>query len=79
MNSGTVLIVDDEKSMCELIDTALQMRGYKSVWCQSAEEAMRRLMETEFDVVLTDVKMPGTSGLQLCQQISRLRPTFRSL
>ena len=74
MNSGTVLIVDDEKAMCELIDTALQMRGYATAWCQSAEEAMRRLMETEFDVVLTDVKMPGTSGLQLCQQISRLRP-----
>jgi two-component system response regulator HydG len=68
------LIVDDEKAMCELIDTALQMRGYQTAWCQSASAAMERLMETEFDVVLTDVKMPGTSGLQLCQQINRLRP-----
>jgi two-component system response regulator HydG len=55
------LIVDDERAMCELIDTSLRMRGYESAWCQSADEAMRRLMETEFDVVLTDVKMPGTS------------------
>ncbi len=74
MNSSSVLIVDDEKAMCELIDTALRMRGYETAWCQSADEAMHRLMESEFDVVLTDVKMPGTSGLQLCQQISRLRP-----
>ena len=74
MSNGKVLIVDDEKAMCELIDTALQMRGYESTWCQSADDAMNRLMEAEFDVVLTDVKMPGTSGLQLCQQINRLRP-----
>lgn len=74
MSRGSVLIVDDEKAMCELIDTALQMRGYQTAWCQSASAAMERLMETEFDVVLTDVRMPGTSGLQLCQQINRLRP-----
>ncbi len=74
MSRGSVLIVDDEKAMCEMIDTALQMRGYQTAWCQSASAAMERLMETEFDVVLTDVKMPGTSGLQLCQQINHLRP-----
>ncbi len=74
MSRGSVLIVDDEKAMCEMIDTALQMRGYQTAWCQSASAAMDRLMETEFDVVLTDVRMPGTSGLQLCQQINRLRP-----
>ena len=74
MSRGSVLIVDDEKAMCEMVDTALQMRGYQTAWCQSASAAMDRLMETEFDVVLTDVRMPGTSGLQLCQQINRLRP-----
>jgi two-component system response regulator HydG len=74
LDDGRILIVDDEKAMCELIDTALRMRGYESQWCQSAEAAMTRLKETEFDVVLTDVKMPGTSGLQLCQQINQLRP-----
>jgi two-component system response regulator HydG len=68
-----VLIVDDEKPMCELIDTALRMRGYESAWCLSAEQALQRLSESDFDVVLTDVRMPGTSGLQLCQQINQLR------
>lgn len=74
MDNGRILIVDDERAMCELIETALQMRGYESDWCQSAEAAMAYLKKNEFDVVLTDVKMPGTSGLQLCQQINQLRP-----
>lgn len=74
MNAARVLIVDDEKPMCELVETALGIRGYETASSQSAEDAMRRLRESEFDVVLTDVKMPGTSGLQLCQQINQLRP-----
>ena len=74
MSAGSVLIVDDERAMCELIDTALSMRKYDTAWCQSADQAMESLGQRDFDVVLTDVKMPGTTGLQLCQQINRLRP-----
>lgn len=74
MSKASVLIVDDEQAMCELIDTALQMRGYDTTWCQSAEAAMKLLREREFDVLLTDVRMPGTTGLQLCHQVSHLRP-----
>ncbi len=74
MSEGSVLIVDDEKSMCELIDTALSMRKYDTAWCQSADQALQQLSKRDFDVVLTDVRMPGTTGLQLCQQINQLRP-----
>ena len=74
MSEGSVLIVDDEQAMCELIDTALKMRGFDTAWCQSADTAMELLRQREFDVVLTDVRMPGTTGLQLCQQIKLQRP-----
>ena len=72
--NGKVLIVDDDQPMCELIDTTLAMRGYDTTWCQSATAAMELIRENDFDVVLTDVKMPGTTGLQLCQQINESRP-----
>ncbi|MGI9470686.1 MAG: sigma-54-dependent transcriptional regulator [Rubripirellula sp.] len=72
--NGNVLIVDDDQAMCELIDTTLAMRGYKTTWCQSASAAIELLSENDFDVVLTDVRMPGTTGLQLCQQVNESRP-----
>ena len=73
MSKGAVLIVDDDRAMCEMIDTALKIRKYETAWCQSAKQAMELLGQREFDVVLTDVKMPGTTGLQLCQQINGWR------
>ncbi|MCA9105254.1 MAG: sigma-54-dependent Fis family transcriptional regulator [Planctomycetales bacterium] len=69
-----VLIVDDEPSMCEMIQTDLRLRGVKSEWCSSAADAISAIHASDFDVVLTDVRMPGTSGLQLCQQVSAVRP-----
>jgi two-component system response regulator HydG len=71
---GKVLIVDDERSMCELIQTDLRIRGFASSWFTSATEALRAIKEEPFDVVLTDVRMPGTNGLQLCEQVAVNRP-----
>ena len=72
--SPRVLIVDDQQSMCELIETDLRLRELDSRWFTSAEEALEALRKEDFDVVLTDVKMPGTSGLELCREISQSRP-----
>lgn len=72
--NGHILVVDDERSMCELIETDLRLRGYTARWFTSAGDALKAFKEHDFDVVLTDVKMPGTSGLQLCEQIVAHRP-----
>lgn len=69
-----VLIVDDEQNMCELIETDLSLRGIASRWTTSAAEAIDAIHEEDFDVVLTDVRMPGTTGIQLCSQLSEARP-----
>ncbi len=69
-----ILIVDDEKNMCELIETDLRLKGIQSDWFTSAAEAMEAIHHLDYDVVLTDVRMPGTTGLQLCKQITETRP-----
>jgi two-component system response regulator HydG len=74
MMQGRVLIVDDEQSMCELLHEALGMRGFQTAWHTAAEDAFRALKDADYDAVLTDVKMPGVSGLELCERISANRP-----
>lgn len=72
--SGRVLIVDDDRSMCEMIEADLTSRGIQSEWRTSGEEAIRLVNEKPFDVVLTDLQMPGMTGLALCERIVANRP-----
>jgi two-component system response regulator HydG len=72
--SGRVLIVDDEQSMCELIDAALARRGYHTDWRTSADEAFEMLEGQDYDVVLTDISMRDMNGLELCERIVNMRP-----
>jgi two-component system response regulator HydG len=69
-----VLIVEDEKSMGDMLATDFRLRNIDSHWCANADAASRALRQRDFDVVLTDINMPGPSGLQLCDQITRDYP-----
>jgi two-component system response regulator HydG len=71
---GRILVVDDDRAMCEMLENALRRRGFEAVWRISAEEALRVLPTQDFDVVVTDLNMQGTSGLELCQQVVANRP-----
>ncbi|MCA9146779.1 MAG: sigma-54-dependent Fis family transcriptional regulator [Planctomycetales bacterium] len=72
--NGNILIVDDERNMCELLETDLRLRDFTSQAFTSADEALLAINEHSFDAVLTDLKMPGTTGLQLCEKIVANRP-----
>ncbi len=69
-----ILIVDDEQSMCELLETDLQLRDFAARSLTSASEAFDLSCREEFDVVLTDLKMPGMDGLELCSRLVANRP-----
>ena len=71
---GRVLIVDDDQNMCELIAADLASRGVSSEWQTSAEEALRVMQGRVFGVILTDLQMPGLSGIALCERIVANRP-----
>ena len=60
-----VLVVDDERSVCDAVVTLLNARGHVSVGAESGEDALERLRREYFDVLLCDVRMPGMSGLDL--------------
>jgi two-component system response regulator HydG len=69
-----VLVVDDDHEMCELLKTQLDRRGFEVAVNASADEALVRLAGEEFDALVTDVRMRGLDGLQLCERVRQSRP-----
>jgi two-component system response regulator AtoC len=67
-------VVDDEASMRHLLSVILKDRGYEPRAVGSAEDALKELEARDFDLVLTDVRMPGMGGLALLGEIQRLQP-----
>lgn len=67
--SGSILIVDDEKGQREILTTILQKEGYRIVDVPGGREALERLKEEEFDLILTDLKMQGMSGMELLENV----------
>jgi DNA-binding NtrC family response regulator len=69
-----LLIVDDERSMCDLLQTDLQLRDFAPQCFTSAVEAYEFFAREDFDAVLTDVKMPGMDGIEFCSRLAADRP-----
>ena len=72
--AGRILVVDDERSMCEMLETALELRGFEVAWRTGAEEALELLGRRDFDTVLSDLRMPRMSGTELCERVAASRP-----
>ena len=69
-----ILVVDDERGLCAGVQEALQREGYSVDAANDALTALRLLRERLYNVVLSDVRMPEMSGLQLlkdARQVSR--------
>ncbi len=64
-----LLIVDDERSICEILGQYLRLKGYGVVIAKSAEEAVKIIKQEKIDLVLSDIKMPGMSGVELLKWI----------
>ncbi len=73
VNQHSVLVVDDDEALRELVTEQLIKRGYRAEAVSSAERALETLRVVDFGVVLTDVNMAGCSGLELCERILATR------
>ncbi len=71
---ATILVVDDERSMREFLEIFLLKRGHDVSVAESAEVAFDRLSKTEFDLVVTDLRMPGKGGMDVLRETKRLWP-----
>ena len=74
MQNGNILIIDDEPKMCKILRFALEPVGYQVTTAESAEEGVEKFDGAEFDLVLTDLKMPGKDGLYVLDTVKKKRP-----
>lgn len=72
--TGTILLVDDDRSMCEMLHDDLVRRGHTVRWYTEAEAAFAQFMAAPFDTVVTDLKMPGLDGIDFCHRLAENRP-----
>ncbi len=69
-----VLILDDEPIVWKRLKPALEKAGYEVEAFTQSSNAMRRVQEKEFDIVVTDLKMEGIDGMQFLTEVKTLSP-----
>ncbi len=69
IESTKILVVDDEKGMCESLRTLLTNAGYDVTTADQGEEALNKIQDGRFDLVLTDIRMPRVDGLDILKAV----------
>jgi len=69
-----ILVIDDEESVRSVLSRILTRVKYQVNVAESGEEGIRLFREKEYDMVLTDLGMPGMSGWDVCREVKKIRP-----
>lgn len=69
-----ILLVEDKESMALMLSETLKVGGYESLWAKDGREAFHRLKEKKFDLVLTDLKLPYKTGLDVLNEVKERSP-----
>src|SRR3982075_1559726 len=69
-----ILVVDDEKSICELLEITFRKEGYRVEIAHNVEGAKRKLESQIFDIIISDIRMPGEGGVDLLKFSKEIAP-----
>ena len=72
--TASILVIDDEPATQDTLGIFLETEGYQVATAGSGEEALARIESENFDVIVTDVIMPGLSGLEVLERSRQLSP-----
>ncbi len=75
--AARILVVDDEESIRDLCARVLTRAGYTVATAPNGEDAVARLSEDPFDLVISDIRMPGISGLEVLERAKTAFPQIR--
>src|SRR5215470_14316852 len=72
--AARILVVDDERSICELLEITFRKEGHKVEVANTVDAAKRKLESQIFDIVISDIRMPGADGLELLRFVKEVSP-----
>lgn len=76
-NLGNILLADDEQTFLSATAQLLRNEGFKCDCSENAEQALEKLSQQVYDVLITDIKMPGNINLELVKKVTSGHPTVR--
>ncbi len=79
MREERILIVDDEEVICNLLERRLTMEGYLCVTARNGKEALTRFYKDSFSLIISDIKMPETDGIELLQKVKAIDPKMKMI
>ena len=71
-----ILIVDDDRDFSKALETFLSRNGYEVCYAYDAEKAYDEIYKNVFDLIISDIMMPGTDGFQFATQVRSVNPTI---
>lgn len=74
-SAARILVIDDEERMCDSLKALLTTVGYEVETATDGDEALEIILSKEFDVILSDIKLPGKDGLELLREAKRKDPS----
>ena len=72
--SAHILVLDDEPTIAELLGEMLGLLGYSTTLCHSAPDALQLLAQRDFDLIISDFRMPKMNGQEFYRQAIQMRP-----
>ena len=71
MASEKIMVVDDDKNICELLRLYLEKEGYSVILCHDGQEAIAKFNALTPDMILLDIMLPSLDGWQVCREIRK--------
>jgi len=69
-----ILVIEDDEEMRALLRDVIEEEGFQTASVNNGSEAFRKLAKESFDLIITDVRMPGLTGLEILPGIKKLQP-----
>ena len=74
-----ILVVEDDEQMNDMLESTLQSQGYTVSTAFNGQQAIDRCQHENFDLIITDVRLPGMDGVEMLGKIKKIRPKLKSI